>query len=204
MTPRIPSFDEPPPRLFDPEAGTVTLRLYPFQHERLHGPWPAELDEAMARVPGAEFPLRPDSQSFNVTLTRGLTPSDIGPQDLVAMSSAWADTSWWRWYAYAKTSLGWMGCVTPTFIRGRLFYLNLNPEVEPGPEEFERLERILSEELGPPHELRKSGFRPTWVGLSSFVHEDRLWTFSWGQVEFGYEAHHGELQVGVRWSAERL
>jgi hypothetical protein len=204
VTPRIPSFDEPPPRLFDPETGAVTLRLYPFHREERHGQWPADIDVADATIPGSEFPLRPDSQPITVTLNAGMAPSEVGPQELIAMNNAWGDLSWWQWPAYAKTPLGWIGSFHVTFTRGWLSHLSLAPEAELTSLGFEGVDQVLREELGAPHELRKSGFRPRGWGRSILIHDDRLWTFPWGEVEFGHEGHHGELQIGVRWSTERL
>lgn len=204
MTPRIPAFDEPPPRLIDPATGAVTVRLYPYYLKRLHGEWPAGLDEAEATPPGGPFPLLPGSQPVEIVLRPGMAPSEVGPPGLIEVNTYQGDLSWWQWLAYMQTPLGWTWVCQATFTRGWLTHFSMLPHLEEGPREFSGLEQALNEELGPPHEGNTGGFRLPFPGRPRWARGHRRWIYPWGEVKLFYESREWNPMVGITWSAERL
>lgn len=198
----IPPNDEPSPCLIDAEQGTATLRLYPFHLKRLHGPWPSEVSPSEATPLGLHFPLLPNSSPVDVHLKGGQTPEEVGPSDLIEPNSELKDLSWWRWHGYARTPLGWVSFPTPFFRSGRLEQITLTLSTEESnPTGFDRAERILIEELGPPTESVSGKRFNLWPGRPAWGHHQRRWRFDWGTVSLYYEVRDWNLQIGVLWKS---
>lgn len=198
----IPPTDEVPPPLFDVKRGIVTLRLYPYHLQRLHGAWPTEVSQSAALLPGFMFPLLPGSRPVEVALRSGQTPKEVGPKDLIESKGGMKAVTWWDWHAYAKTPLGWVYFPTAFFDSGRLTELQLQPKLNSSPEGFAHLERLLAQELGPAHERSDEPPAKPWQGQPKWAHGYRAWNFPWGKVQLYYEPRDWELQVAIQWNSK--
>lgn len=198
----IPSVDDAPPRLIDGETGVVTFRLYPYHLQRLHGSWPGEVSEAQATPEGLPFPLLPGSTPVELSLRRGMTPAQVSPRDLFEPNSDLGKVAWWRWHAYAKTSVGWDPFPTPFFTSNRLTQLQINPRVPDGLSGFETVLPILTSELGRPHEQNEGTEKPPYRGAPEWHATYRGWKFPWGTVYLHFEPRDWTLQVTIEWSPQ--
>lgn len=185
------------PRLVDPAAGTIYLRLVPHFLSRLH---PPELRGDFVPCGGDprspyEFPLLKGASPVDVTLRGGMTPSEVSAGLTFENAGSQWSRSWWRWIADALTPFGWVRHATPQFIRKvtrgegsehLLASVGLMPSCGGSLEENYRVaEQWLMRELGAPHHAGDRALRQ--------------WRYEWGSVGLHYEVRDGFPEVIVLW-----
>jgi hypothetical protein len=186
---------ESPASLVDAATGSVCLRLVPHHLSRLHPPdlrgdfVPCNRDASSPY----RFPLLRGASPVDVTLRRGMRPSDLSAGVIFESAGSQWSRSWWRWIAYALTPFGWVDHPTPEFFRKRtrqhaeedlLASLSLAPSCGTDPQEnFRAAEDWLVRELGSAH---SSG-------------ESREWRYEWGSVVLTYEPRDGAAEAYVLW-----
>jgi hypothetical protein len=184
---------ESPPGLVDASTGTVLVRLIPHHLTRLH---PPELRGDVVPCSGdasSPFPLLRGTGPVDVTLKRGMRPSDVSAGVILECAGRQWSRSWWRWIAYALTPFGWVNSPTPQFIRTQtvqhdqedlLASLSLAPSCgASAPENFRAAEDWLVSELGTPHGSR----------------DHPEWRYEWGSVGLTYEPRDGAAEVYILW-----
>jgi hypothetical protein len=185
---------ESPPRLIDTASGSVQLRLVPHHLSRLH---PPDLRGDFVPCNGDasspyQFPLLRGAGPVDVTLRRGMRPSQVSVGVVFERAGSQWSRSWWRWIAYALTPFGWVD-PTPQFIRKRtrlfakedlLASVDFMPSCGTSEREnFRVAEDWLVSELGPPD---ASG-------------DSREWHYEWGTVGLAYEPRDGAAEAYVLW-----
>jgi hypothetical protein len=184
-----------PPSLVDAASGSVYLRLVPLHLSRLH---PPDLRGDFVPCNGDasspyQFPLLRGASPVDITLRRGMRPSQVSAGVIFESAGSQWSRSWWRWIAYALTPFGWVHHPTPQFFRKQtrqhaeedlLASLSLAPSCGTSPQEnFRVAEDWLVGELGPPD---RSG-------------DSREWRYEWGSVLLTYEPRDGAAEAHILW-----